>query len=180
MIEPVRGPDPDRASAPGTVECFVEIPKGSRNKYEYDARIGGIKLDRFVSGSVVYPTDYGFIPDTLSLDGDTLDALICVSEPTFPGCTVFARPVALLDMEDEHGTDPHVVCVAVADPGWSRLERLEDLPPLLTAEIEHFFAIYKDLDPSRHSSVCGWHDREAALREIDESRRRYLEGEAVH
>jgi inorganic pyrophosphatase len=174
MIEPVREHDSEPASSPGTVECFVEIPKGSRNKYEYDARLGAIKLDRFVSASVVYPTDYGFIPETLSLDGDALDALVCVSEPTFPGCIVFARPIALLDMADEHGIDPHVLCVAVADPGWSQLERLEDLPALLTAEIEHFFAIYKDLDPNRHSSVSGWHGREAALREIDESRSRYL------
>ena len=175
MIEPVREHDSEPVSPPGTVECFVEIPKGSRNKYEYDARLGRLRLDRFVSGSVVYPTDYGFIPDTLSLDGDALDALICVSEPTFPGCIVFARPIALLEMADEHGIDPHVLSVAVADPGWSQLERLDDLPTLLRAEIDHFFAIYKDLDPERHSSVSGWHDREAALREIDQSRQRYLD-----
>jgi inorganic pyrophosphatase len=175
MIQPVSEHDSDPASSPGTVECFVEIPKGSRNKYEYDAKLGRLKLDRFVSGSVVYPTDYGFIPDTLSLDGDALDALICVTEPTFPGCTVFARPIALLEMTDEHGVDPHVLCAAVADPGWSQLEGLEHLPSLLTAEIEHFFAIYKDLDPDRHSSVCGWQDREAAFREIDASRKRYLD-----
>jgi inorganic pyrophosphatase len=175
MIEPVREHESDPVSPPGTVACFVEIPKGSRNKYEYDARLGGLRLDRFVSGSVVYPTDYGFIPETLSLDGDALDALICVSEPTFPGCTVFARPIALLEMADEHGIDPHVLSVAVADPGWSQLERLDDLPPLLMAEIEHFFAIYKDLDPDRHSSVSGWQDRGAALREIDQSRQRYLD-----
>ncbi len=176
MIEP----DREHHSPRATVECFVEIPKGSRNKYEYDPRLGAIKLDRFVSGSVVYPTDYGFIPETLSLDGDALDALICVTEPTFPGCIVFGRPIALFDMEDEHGTDPHVVCAAAADPGWSPLESLQDLPALLRAEIEHFFAIYKDLDPDRHSSVCGWDDREAALREIDASRERYLEARAVH
>jgi inorganic pyrophosphatase len=180
MIEPDHEHDAEPARSPDTVECFVEIPKGSRNKYEYDTRLGAIKLDRFVSGSVVYPTDYGFIPETLSLDGDALDALVCVTEPTFPGCRVFARPIALLDMEDEHGIDPHVLCVVVADPGWSQLERLEDVPALLRAEIEHFFAIYKDLDQDRHSSVCGWHDREAALREIDESRKRYLETRAVH
>ena len=179
MSDPVHEHEAEIANSPDTVECFVEIPKGSRNKYEYDARLGAIKLDRFVSGSVVYPTDYGFIPETLSLDGDALDALICVTEPTFPGCIVFARPIALLDMEDEHGIDPHVVCVALGDPGWSQLERLEDLPALLRAEIEHFFAIYKDLDPDRHSLVCGWHDREAALREIDESRKRRLEAAAV-
>ena len=87
-----------------TVKCVVEIPKGSRNKYEYDADAGGITLDRFLSSSVVYPTDYGFVPQTLALDGDTLDALICVSEPTFPGCIVMSKPIGLFEMEDEKGT----------------------------------------------------------------------------
>jgi inorganic pyrophosphatase len=101
----------DSAGPGDSVTCVVEIPKGSRNKYEYDVALGAIRLDRFVSASVVYPTDYGFIPETLSLDGDALDVLVCVSEPTFPGCVVLARPIALLDMEDEHGIDPHVLTV---------------------------------------------------------------------
>ena len=156
-----------------TVECVVEIPKGSRNKYEYDHELGAIKLDRFVSASVVYPTDYGFIPETLSLDGDPLDVMICVSEPTFPGCVVSIKPIALLEMEDEHGVDPHVLGVPVADPLWNSFERLEDLPPPLAAEISHFFVVYKDLDSGRRSSVQGWRDRDAALLEIEQSRRRY-------
>jgi inorganic pyrophosphatase len=145
-------PAEDRALASAistqTVECVVEIPKGSRNKYEYDQELGAIKLDRFVSASVVYPTDYGFIPETLSLDGDPLDVMICVSEPTFPGCVVLIKPIALLEMEDEHGVDPHVLGVPVADPLWNSFERLEDLPPPLAAEISHFFVVYKDLDPA--------------------------------
>ena len=153
--------------------CVVEIPKGSRNKYEYDAEIDAIKLDRFISSSVVYPTDYGFIPHTLSTDGDELDVLVCVSEPTFPGCVVQARPICLLDMEDEHGPDPHVLCVPVADPGWNTLWRLDDLPRQLQNEISHFFAVYKDLDLDRHSSIKGWKDRDEALREIERSRERF-------
>ena len=159
--------------------CVVEIPKGSRNKYEYDAELGAIRLDRFVSASVVYPTDYGFIPETLSLDGDALDVLVCVSEPTFPGCVVLAQPIALLEMEDEHGVDPHVLSVPMADPGWNQLERFDDLPTQLVAEIGHFFAVYKDLDRDRRSTVCGWRDREAALAEIEVSRRRYQERHGV-
>jgi inorganic pyrophosphatase len=170
---------PDLAGSDEPLTCVVEIPKGSRNKYEYDAELGVIKLDRFVSASVVYPTDYGFVPDTLSLDGDALDVLVCVSEPTFPGCVVLARPIALLDMEDEHGIDPHVLSVPVADPGWNKLERLEDLPAGLAAEIGHFFAVYKDLDDNRRSTVSGWRDREAALLEIEESRRRYRKHNGV-
>jgi inorganic pyrophosphatase len=113
--------------------------------------------------------------DTLSLDGDALDVLVCVSEPTFPGCVVLARPIALLEMRDEHGVDPHVLCVPVADPGWNQLERLDDVPAQLTAEIGHFFAVYKDLDRNRQSTVCGWRDRDEALLEIEASRRRHRE-----
>jgi inorganic pyrophosphatase len=145
----------DSPGPPQPLTCVVEIPKGSRNKYEYDPELSAIRLDRFVSASVVYPTDYGFIPETLSLDGDALDVLVCVSEPTFPGCVVLARPIALLEMEDEHGIDPHVLSVPIADPGWNQLERFEDLPTQLVAEIGHFFAVYKDLDDNRRPSAAG-------------------------
>lgn len=155
------------------IKSVVEIPKGSRNKYEYDPEINAIKLDRFISSSVVYPTDYGYIPDTLSEDGDPLDVLVCVSEPTFPGCVVFVEPVCLLQMEDEHGPDPHVLCVPCQDPGWNTLRRLDDVPAQLRNEIQHFFAVYKDLDPDRHSSVKGWADRDEAVAEIERSRERF-------
>ncbi|MBV8990465.1 MAG: inorganic diphosphatase [Solirubrobacterales bacterium] len=155
------------------MKCVVEIPKGSRNKYEYDPDLDAIKLDRFISSSVVYPTDYGFMPETLSQDGDELDVLICVSEPTFPGCVVMAEPICLLEMEDEHGPDPHVLCVPCEDPGWNHLRRLADVPDQLRNEIMHFFAVYKDLDPNRHSSVKGWQDHDEALAEIEQSRERF-------
>ncbi len=155
------------------VKCVVEIPKGSRNKYEYDPDYGGIKLDRFLSSSVVYPTDYGFIPETLAEDGDELDVLVCVSEPTFPGCIVLCNPIGLFEMEDEHGVDSKVLCVPCDDPGWNGLERLDDLPRALRDEITHFFAIYKDLEPGRESRVKGWRDRDAALEEIQAAYERY-------
>jgi inorganic pyrophosphatase len=154
--------------------CVVEIPKGSRNKYEYDVRLGAIKLDRFVSASVVYPTDYGYVVDTLAPDGDPLDVLVCVSEPTFPGCIVIAKPIGLLRMEDEKGPDDHVVAVPCGDPGWSDLDDIAQLPTQLSAEIAHFFSVYKDLDPTRCSSVRGWDSRTRAVETIEHARARYL------
>jgi len=159
------------AEAPLT--CVIEIPKGSRNKYEYDPELGGFKLDRFLSASVVYPTDYGFLPETLAPDGNPLDVLVCVSEPTFPGCAVLADPIGLFRMEDEKGPDDHVVCVPCHEPGWSLLAEVVDLPAKLRAEIRHFFSVYNDLDPRRHSKVNGWADRAAALTTICEARSRF-------
>jgi len=158
--------------------CVVEIPKGSRNKYEYDARLGGIKLDRFISASVVYPTDYGYVPETLAPDGDPLDVLVCVSEPTFPGCIVIAKAVGLFKMSDEKGPDDHVVCVPCEDPGWNHYSDVDELPRLLRDEISHFFAVYKDLDEGRYSEVGGWAGRDAALEAIESSRRAFLKREA--
>ena len=155
--------------------CVVEIPKGSRNKYEYDPEIGAIRLDRFISASVIYPTDYGFVPETLAPDGDPLDVLVCVSEPTFPGCLVVAKAVGLFKMSDEKGPDDHVVCVPIADPGWSYIDDVEQLPQLLRAEILHFFDVYKDLDQGRWSEVGGWAGREAALKTVEQARRAFRE-----
>jgi len=155
--------------------CIVEIPKGSRNKYEYDPELGRMRFDRYLMPSVVYPADYGFIPETLALDGDPLDVLVCLSEPTFPGCLVPVKPIGLFEMEDEHGIDDTVLCVPLHDPGWNRLEEIDDLPDLMRQEISHFFAIYKDLDPDRESEVKGWGDRVKALRTIEDSRRRHRE-----
>jgi inorganic pyrophosphatase len=150
--------------------CIVEIPKGSRNKYEYDPELGAIKLDRFISASVVYPTDYGYVPDTLAPDGDPLDVLVCVSEPTFPGCVIIAKTVGLFRMADEKGPDDHVLCVPIADPGWNTYEDVDDLPKQLRDEIGHFFSVYKDLDPDRHSQVKGWAGRAEALKAIEAAR----------
>jgi len=159
--------------------CVVEIPKGSRNKYEWDAELGAIKLDRFISASVVYPTDYGYVPETLMPDGDPLDVLVCVSEPTFPGCMIHTKVVGLFKMADEKGDDDHVLCVPYSDPGWNELEDVEDVPTQLRAEISHFFAVYKDLDTDRHSEVRGWGDRAEALQTIEDARRRYLDRSGV-
>jgi inorganic pyrophosphatase len=160
--------------------CVVEIPRGSRNKYEYDPDLDAIKLDRFISASVVYPTDYGYVPETLAPDGDPLDVLVCVSEPTFPGCVVAAMPIGLFKMSDEKGPDDHIVCVPCNDPGWNWLEEVDDLPVQLRREIGHFFDIYKDLDPGRCSEVDGWDDRAAALQTIEKAREMYrAEGDAA-
>jgi inorganic pyrophosphatase len=158
--------------AKAALSCFVEIPKGSRNKYEYDAEEKVIKLDRFLFSSMVYPTDYGFIPDTLAQDGDPLDAMVCVSEATFPGCVIPVKPIALFKMEDDQGIDDKILCVPLDDPGWNTLERLEDLSEQLRDEIAHFFSVYKDLEQKR-VKVDGWYPREDALAEIEASRDRF-------
>ncbi len=155
--------------------CVVEIPKGSRNKYEYDEVLRAIKLDRFVSASVVYPTDYGYVPETLAPDGDPLDVLVCVSEPTFPGCVVPSIPIGLFKMADEKGPDDHVLCVPCNDPGWNTLADIDDVPEQLRREISHFFSVYKDLDPDRHSEVGGWGTREEAHTTIEAARERFRE-----
>jgi inorganic pyrophosphatase len=155
-----------------SITVVVEIPKGSRNKYEYDERLGGIKLDRFLFSSMVYPTDYGFIPETLALDGDELDAMICVSEATFPGCIIDVKPIALFKMADDKGIDDKILCVPVTDPAWNTLDTLEDLPEQLRDEIAHFFSVYKDLEQKK-VTVDGWYSREDAMAEIEEARGRY-------
>ena len=160
------------------IKCVVETPKGSRNKYEFDPDVGGIVLDRFLSSSVVYPTDYGYVPETLAPDGDALDALVCLSEPTFPGCMILCSTIGVFDMEDEHGLDSKLLCVPCGDPIWSTLHRLDDLPSQLRAEIGHFFAIYKDLEAGRESKVKGWRDLDAALQELEDARERYAAQQA--
>ncbi len=155
--------------------CIIEIPKGSRNKYEYDHERDAIVLDRFLFSSVVYPTDYGFIPETLGQDGDPLDVMCCVSEATFPGCTIDVKPIALFRMEDDKGIDDKVLCVPLSDPGWSSMETLDDLPSQLRYEIAHFFSIYKDLERKK-VTVDGWYSREDAIEEIEASRERFRLG----
>jgi inorganic pyrophosphatase len=155
-----------------TLDCVVEIPKGSRNKYEWDPELNAIKLDRLLFSSVAYPTDYGFIPDTIATDGDPLDAMICVSEATFPGCVIPAKPIALFRMHDEQGEDEKVLCVPCNDPNWNRIEQLEDLPQALRDEIEHFFSIYKQPE-GIEVTVDGWFSREDALAAIDGAAARF-------
>lgn len=154
------------------VLCFIEIPKGSRNKYEYDEALGGIKLDRFLFSSVVYPADYGFFPDTVGEDGDALDALVLVNKPTFPGCRIEVRPVAVLRTRADQGQDDKVVCVPYEDPHWSELQSIEDIPAQLRGEIEHFFSIYKQPE-GREVELQGFEGAEVARRLIDEARERF-------
>ena len=157
--------------------CLVEIPKGSRNKYEYDHDRDVIMLDRFLFSSMVYPTDYGFIPDTLGQDTDPLDAMVLVSEPTFPGCMIEVKAIALFRMEDDKGIDDKVLCVPLSDPAWNGLETLDDVPSQLRDEIAHFFSVYKDLEQKK-VSVDGWYSREEALEEIEASRARCRESKS--
>ena len=155
-------------------DVLIEIPKGQRNKYEVDHKTGRIRLDRMLFTSMVYPTDYGFIPDTLALDGDPLDAMVCVSEATFPGCVIPVKPIALFKMEDDKGIDDKILCVPLQDPAWNTLNVLEDLPKSLCDEIEHFFSVYKDLEQKK-VRVDGWYSREDALAEIEAARERCAE-----
>jgi inorganic pyrophosphatase len=152
--------------------AFIEIPKGSRNKYEYDPAIGRVKLDRFLSSSTVYPTDYGFLVGYQGEDGDALDCCVCVSEPTFPGCLIVVKPIALFKMEDEHGMDDKIVCVPCHDPGWNTLEQREDITDQLQREISHFFSVYKDLEDKK-VDVHGWRERDEALAVLADAHERF-------
>ncbi len=154
-----------------TVTVMVEIPKGSRNKYEFDKGMRLLKFDRMLFSAVHYPSDYGFILDTLAEDGDALDALVLVWEPTFPGCIIEAKPVGLFKMWDEKGLDEKILCVPVSDPFWNYIEKLSDVPPHLLQEIEHFFKIYKELEKKK-TGVEGWQNREAAIKAILKSQQR--------
>jgi len=139
-----------------TIEAIVEIPKGSRNKYEIDHDSGVIRLDRVLFSSVHYPTDYGFIPGTCSADGDPLDVLIIVEEPTFPGCRVTVRPIGVLLMRDEKGIDEKILAVPVADPRFDGIEDIGDLREHWLLEIRNFFGTYKLLE-GKESHVEEWH-----------------------
>ena len=154
------------------VEVVVETPQGSRNKYEMDTKTGRIRLDRMLFTSTRYPLDYGFITGTLAEDGDPLDALVWLEEPTFPGCLVDARPVAVFWMHDEGGPDAKVLTVCSHDPRKAGIRDLGDVPPHLLNEIGHFFDIYKELEPGKSTDVRGWMDRTEAERVIKEAQLR--------
>ena len=147
---------------PGVVEVVVEIPRGSRNKYEFDEAAGVFRLDRVLASAVHYNFDYGFITDTRAGDGDHTDALLLIDEPTFPGCRVWARPIGGLEMRDDKGEDFKVLCVAVADPHQAHVEDLDQVRPHRLVEIEHFFQTYKLLE-DKTVEVVGWRDRARAL-----------------
>lgn len=152
------------------VDAFIEIPKGYQNKYEYDEEHGVFRLDRVLYTSMHYPTDYGYIPGTLSEDGDPLDILVLVTFPTFPGCVVPTRVVGMLNMEDDKGIDTKLLGVCAVDPRFDNVQELEDVQGHYLREIEHFFAVYKDLE-NKKTIMGGWQGREAAIAEIEKTRR---------
>ncbi|HEY7195797.1 MAG TPA: inorganic diphosphatase [Gaiellaceae bacterium] len=151
--------------------AFIEIPGGSRNKYEFDADLGAIALDRRLFTSMSYPADYGFIEGTLAEDGDPLDALVLVGDPTFPGCRIRVRPVGLFKMRDEKGPDEKLICVPLKDPMWSTVRDVHDIPAAFREEIEHFFQVYKDLEEKK-TETGGFGNRSEALAILDQARER--------
>jgi inorganic pyrophosphatase len=156
------------------VEVVIEVPRGSRNKYEFDHDRHVLHLDRRLFSATVYPADYGFVPETLAEDDDPLDALVLLEEPVFPGCWVRARPIGIFWMEDEKGPDAKIICVPLGDPRWDQVRDLDDMPGHLRSEIHHFFDVYKALEPGKSTSTTGFEGREAALGEIAASRARLL------
>ena len=156
------------------VPMVVEIPRGSRNKYEIDHETGEIWLDRRLFSATVYPADYGYIDHTLGEDGDPLDALVILEEPTFPGCRVRARPVGVFWMEDDAGPDAKIICVPYGDVRWDHVQDIDQLPDHLTDEIGHFFEVYKQLEPGKFANTKGFEGREKAEAEIAESQQRAL------
>jgi inorganic pyrophosphatase len=155
------------------IEVIVEIPKGTRNKYEADHDTGAIWLDRMLFTSTRYPEDYGYVPLTLAEDDDPLDAMVLLEEPTFPGCHIRARPIGVFLMRDEKGEDAKVLCVPATDPRTSEVVDLNDVSSHELDEIAHFFAIYKALEPGKDTAVEGWRGREVAEFIIAASRTRF-------
>jgi len=149
------------------IDVLIECPQGSRNKYEMDLATGRIRLDRMLFTSTRYPHDYGFIPDTIAEDGDPLDAMVILDERTFPGCLLTARPLGVFWMHDEGGPDAKILTVVSGDVRYEGLQELADVPPHVTAEIGHFFDIYKELEPGKSTDVRGWQDRAAAEKVIE-------------
>ncbi len=169
---------PDHAAAfPETVEIVVEIPRGSRNKYEFDEDRGVFRLNRVLSSAVYYNFDYGFIEDTRADDGDHTDALLVIDTPTFTGCHVWGRVIGGLEMRDEMGFDFKVLCVAIGDPHQAHIERLEQVRPHRLVEIEHFFETYKLLE-NKAVEIIGWRDRERALEILRADRDRWQREQA--
>ena len=158
-------------------EVIIEIPKGQRNKYEMDHKTGRIRLDRMLFTSTRYPADYGFIEDTLADDGDPLDALVLLEEPTFPGCQIRCRAIGMFRMRDEKGADDKVLCVPATDPRMAHLRDITDVPDFDQLEIQHFFEVYKDLEPGKSVEGSHWSDRACAEAEVERSRKRFVEHE---
>jgi inorganic pyrophosphatase len=159
-------------------DVIIEIPKGQRNKYEMDHETGRIRLDRMLFTSTRYPSDYGFIEHTLADDGDPLDALVLLEEPTFPGCQIRCRAIGMFRMRDEKGADDKVLCVAATDPRMAHLRDIEDVAPFDRLEIEHFFQVYKALEPGKEVETASWTGQLQAEKEISACRDRLARAEA--
>jgi inorganic pyrophosphatase len=159
-----------------TFDVLIEIPKGSRNKYEYDFELNKIRFDRMLFSSMMYPGDYGFIPETLALDGDPLDVLVMGTEPTFPMCVMEVKAIGVFHMADEKGPDEKIICVPVTDPIWNTYNDIEDLNPHRIKEITHFFQVYKDLEKKK-VDVGGWGNAEEARSIFHKCVKRYQNSE---
>lgn len=156
--------------------AVIEIPKGSRNKYEVDHETGRVYLDRVLFTTFVYPTDYGFFENTLGLDGDPVDVLVLLDYPLFPGVGVKVRPVAVFNMTDDGGSDAKVIAVPEKDPRWLHIQDLNDIPEYTRKEIEHFFEHYKDLEPGKWVKTEGWQGRAEAETIVEEGIVRFGNG----
>ncbi len=157
-------------------DVVIEIPKGQRNKYEMDHETGRIRLDRMLFTSTQYPADYGFVEGTLGEDGDPLDALVLLQEPTFPGCLISCRAVGMFRMQDEAGGDDKVLCVPATDPRMEHVRDIADVAEFDRLEIQHFFEVYKELEPGKSVEGATWVGRAAAEAEIEASRKRRVTG----
>lgn len=162
--------------APEILNAVIEIPVRSSMKYEYDEELDVIRLDRVLHSPMFYPADYGFVPQTRADDGDHLDVLVLMSQPTFPGCMLEVRPVGVLDMEDEEGHDWKILAVATKDPRFKDINDIDDVDNHLKDEIQHFFEQYKHLE-SKWATVKGWADKAEAHRRIVESQERFVQEE---
>jgi inorganic pyrophosphatase len=159
---------------PQIVRMIVEIPKNSSNKFEYDPVARTFRLDRALYSPMHYPADYGFVPGTIAEDGDPLDVLCLIDHPTFTGCLIEVRPVGVLDLVDQTTTDHKIIAVPLRDPRFEQIKTVQDLPPHVAREFEHFFTIYKELE-DKVVETRGWHGLDHALEVINTSRQRYTE-----
>lgn len=146
-------------SKPGILNVLIEIPAGSKNKYEFDKELQAFALDRVLYSSVQYPYDYGFVPNTLADDGDPLDGMVLMDQPTFPGCVIAARPIGMLEMIDGGDRDEKILCVPAADPRYANVKSLKDVAPHRLDEIAEFFKTYKNLE-KKVTEILGWQDVE--------------------
>ena len=160
-----------------TFDVLIEIPAGSRNKYEVDKKTGKIRLDRMLFTSTRYPWDYGFVENTLGLDGDPIDALVMLDEPTFPGCVVKCRVIGMFRMTDEAGGDDKLLCVPAGDVRKEHLRDIHHIAEYDRLEIQHFFEVYKDLEPGKSVEGATWVGRTEAEKEIQSSFARYTASE---